>query len=57
MFKVGLNKPSILFSKTPNPSKIVSIHPDKNQDEKIKIIPKVFQKGSFKISATSNFRK
>lgn len=47
MFK-PLNTPSILFSKNTNNSKIISTQLSKKNEKKVKVIPKFFQKGTFK---------
>lgn len=47
MLRGGLNNPYILFSKNINIPHIVSTNIP-NKSEKVKIVPKYFQKGTFK---------
>lgn len=51
MFKVGLNKPPILFSKNPNSFKLTPIQQTKASEKKVQVVPKFFQKGAFRREA------
>ena len=48
MFRNSLNKPPILFSKTQNTFKLTPINQSQISEKKVKIVPKYFQKGTFK---------
>jgi hypothetical protein len=54
MFRNNLNKSSILFSKNVKNIHFQHQQTKKPEQEKIKIVPKVFQKGSFRRSLNSS---